>query len=269
MDPRLYSQLHEIESNHWWFAGRRRVLLSVLDRLAVQADTILDVGCGAGTNLDLLGERYAHGAIHGIDIEIEPLRYCRSGRAISVSQADLARLPFHEGAFDLVCALDSLEHVADDAAALSGLHRVCRPGGTLLATVPAFGFLWGNVDRAGHHHRRYTRPELADKIARAGFSIRFARYFNYLLFPPIAAIRLLARLFPQPHDAADSRVHTDFDVVKGGPLNTLLTHVFGLEASLLALRAPFGVSILCVAVRDTDDEQPVAANAPPVCEAAG
>jgi SAM-dependent methyltransferase len=249
MDPRLYRQLHEMERNHWWFAGRRRVLLAALERMRVEAESILDVGCGAGTNLDLLAERYANREVHGIDIEIEPLRFCRSDRSVPVSQADLARLPFCDGAFDLVCALDSIEHVADDGAALRGLHRVCRPGGTLLATVPAFPFLWGNVDVVGHHYRRYTRVELIEKISAAGFEVRFARYFNYLLFPPIALVRLLARLKPERAAETADDVHTDFDLVKSGPVNTLLQHIFGLEASLLGLDVPFGVSLLCVAER--------------------
>lgn len=249
MDPRLYAQLYAIERNHWWFAGRRRVLLAVLDRVGLDADAILDVGCGAGTNLDLLAERFAGRRIHGVDIEIEPLRFCRSDRALPVSRADLARLPFCDGAFDLVCALDSIEHVPDDVAALRGLGRVCRPGGWLLATVPAFPFLWGNVDVAGHHYRRYTRGELLAKIAEAGFEVRFARYFNWLLFPPIAAVRLLARLMPGREAAAADDVRTDFDLVKGGPLNALLERIFGLESALLGIDVPFGVSIVCVAQR--------------------
>ncbi len=246
----MYAQLHEIESHHWWFSGRRRVLLAALERLGVEADSILDVGCGAGTNLDLLSERYPAGRIVGIDIEIDPLRYCRSDRPLPVAQADAAHLPFAPASFDLVCALDALEHVADDASTLEGLHRVCRPGGTLLATVPAFSFLWGNVDVSGRHYRRYGRRQLVERIAAAGFSVRFVRFFNTLLFPPIAAIRLAARAVPGRPTRPDEVLRTDFDVVKSGPLNTLLTRIFSLEASLLGVSWPVGVSLLCIARRD-------------------
>lgn len=252
MDPRWYEQVREIERNHWWFVGRRRILLAVLERLDIRAESILDVGCGAGTNLELLGERFSEANIHGIDIALESLRYCRQHRSAPVSQADLMHLPFRDECFDLVCALDALEHVPDDEAALRGLHRVCRSGGTLFATVPAFQFLWGNVDRVGHHFRRYTRRELTDVVERSGFAVRFARYFNTALFPAIVGIRLAARLF-SPGKAVDGReLRTDFDIVKSGPLNTALARVFGAEASLLGWSPPFGVSLVCVAQRLVD-----------------
>jgi SAM-dependent methyltransferase len=241
--------LHEIERTHWWFAGRRKVLAAALARLGVRGESILDVGCGAGTNLDLLSERFPGSSIHGIDIESAPLRYCREDRALPVFQADLANLPFRAGSFDLVCAFDALEHVEDDERALRGLFEACRPGGTLVATVPAFRFLWGNVDETGRHFRRYGRGELVEKVAASGFDVRFVRFFNYLLFPPIAAVRLAARMMPRTETPAGEEVRTDFDLVKSGPLNALLEGIFSMEASLLALRPPFGVSLLCIAKR--------------------
>jgi SAM-dependent methyltransferase len=251
VDPRWYEQVREIERNHWWFAGRRRILLAVLERQGVRAESILDVGCGAGTNLELLGERFSEAVIHGIDIDLGSLRACHQQRSARVAQADLMHLPFRDGSFDLVCALDAIEHVPDDEAALRGLHRVCRPDGTLFATVPAFRFLWGNVDRVGHHFRRYTRRELTDVVERSGFAVRFVRYFNTALFPAIAGIRLAARLFPAGDSVDGEDVRTDFDIVKSGPLNTALAHVLGAEASLLGWNPPFGVSLVCVAQRRT------------------
>jgi SAM-dependent methyltransferase len=249
VDPRLYRQLREIERSHWWFTGRRRIVLSALERLDVRAESILDVGCGAGTNLELLGERYPQSSICGIDVELDPLRFCLEDRSVPVLQAAAERLPFDAASFDLISAFDTLEHVADDEAALQDLYRVCRPGGALLVTVPAFPFLWGNVDETGRHYRRYIRHDLVSRVEGAGFSVRFVRFFNYLLFTPIAAIRLAARVLP-PRGAGDSEVvRTDFDVVKSGPLNAFLAMVFSLEASLLGLNPPFGVSLLCVAER--------------------
>ena len=247
MDRRLYAPLRELERSHWWFRGRRRILLAALDRADVRAHTILDVGCGAGTNLELLAERFPGASVHGIDFERDPLRSCAADRHLSVSQADATRLPFRSASFDLVTALDALEHFADDAAALGELHRVCRPGGTLLVTVPAFDWLWGNVDELGHHHRRYRRRELVARVEAAGFAPVLDRYFNSLLFPGIAAVRLLARLRPQRRDT--ERLRSDFDWGGSGPLAGLLERVLGVEAHLLGIRLPFGVSLLCLARR--------------------
>jgi SAM-dependent methyltransferase len=250
MDPRIYSHLRQIEGTHWWFAGRRRIVAAVLGRLGVRPRSVLDVGCGAGTNLELLATLYPASSLVGIDIEREPLEYCRSDRAAPVLQGDVQHLPFAAAAFDLITALDTLEHVEDDVAVLQELFRTCRPGGTLLLTVPAFPFLWGNVDELGHHHRRYRRRELAERVTRAGFSVQLLRFMNYLLFPPIAAVRVASRMGARRRAAPTDDVRSDFDLVKSGPLNSLLARLFALEAYVIGVAPPFGVSLLCAAVRD-------------------
>jgi len=309
VDARLYAPLRELERTHWWFRGRRRILLAALARAEVRAASVLDVGCGAGTHLAWLGERFAGARRVGIDLERAPLRFCRDDGGHRVCQADAARLPFASGSFDLVTALDALEHVEDDAAALRECLRVLRPGGALLASVPAFRSLWGSVDELGHHHRRYRRRELRARIEAAGFEVALERYFNFLLFAPIAAVRWLGRLRP-PRKAAqrprsepqasgvrvpashaaqrprsepqasgaqapashaaqrprsepqasgarrDAAVRSDFDLVSRGRLAALLEGVLGAEARLLGLRAPFGVSLLCVARRPGSTTRP-------------
>jgi SAM-dependent methyltransferase len=247
VDPRIYPPLRELERTHWWFRGRRRILTAALDRLGVRAGRVLDVGCGAGANLELLGEREPGARLVGMDVEREPLRFCREDRRTSVCQADALHLPFAGGSFDLVAALDALEHFEDDAAALRELHRVCRPGGTLLATVPAFPALWGSVDELGHHHRRYRRHELLARVRAAGFEVVLDRFFNFWLFPGIALVRLLSRLAPSRRDSGG--VRSDFDWVRSGPLAVLLERILGAEAALLGVRLPFGVSLLCIARR--------------------
>jgi len=252
MDPRLFAKLHEIEATHWWFRGRRKIVGAVLDRLAIQPRVILDVGCGVGTNLDLLAERHPDARLHGIDVERDPLRFCLGDRAVPVCQADAAQLPFASGSFDLVCALDTLEHVEDDGAALRELRRVLNAGGTLLLTVPAFPALWGNVDELGDHFRRYRRRELLEKLAAAGLRLQLVRFVNVLLFPPIATIRLLARIMPGWRSQPAAEVRSDFDLVRSGPLNSLLAGIFASEARLLAWKLPFGVSLLCVVTRESE-----------------
>jgi len=256
VDPRLYAPLRELERTHWWFRGRRRILLAALARAGVDPGTgaILDVGCGAGTNLELLAERFPGAGVRGIDVERAPLRFCRADRGLPVAQADAARLPFAAGSFALVAALDALEHLADDAGALREIHRVLRPGGSLVASVPAFPWLWGSVDDLGHHQRRYRRGELRARVEAAGFAIALERYFNFWLLPPIAAVRIAARLRrpgrpPAPPPGAAETAASDFDWAARGSLSAVLERIFASEAHTLALRVPFGVSLLCIARR--------------------
>ncbi|MDJ0849848.1 MAG: class I SAM-dependent methyltransferase [Myxococcota bacterium] len=250
MHPSQYVQHRDIEATHWWFRGRREILRATLAGLRLGPRRVLDLGCGVGANLALLGGLYPSARIVGIDLEPSALRFCRLGSGASLCQSDAARLPFASGSFDLVAALDALEHMRDDEATLRELHRVCAPGGSLLLTVPAFPALWGNVDEQGHHHRRYRRAELTRRVEGAGFSLRLVRFFNFLLFPPIAAVRLLSRALPRLGQAAAGASRSDFDVVRSGPLNELLARLFALEAPLLRLGPPFGVSLLCVAARE-------------------
>lgn len=260
MDPSQYAEHQEIESTHWWFRGRREILRAALERLELQPRTVLDVGCGVGANLQLLRELYPGSLVSGLDVERSALRFCNAAGHAPLCQADAAGLPFASGSFDLVAALDTLEHMADDAATLLELHRVCAPGGTLLLTVPAFPALWGSVDDLGHHFRRYRRPELVSRVEAAGFTPRWTRFFNFLLFPPIAAVRLLGRAASGRRAGKDGPPRSDFDVVRSGPLNSLLAGVFALEAPLLEWAPPFGVSLLCVA----DATPRVSPNAPGV-----
>lgn len=238
MDPLLLRQHLELEERHWWFVARRRIVLGVLERhLGRKRDLeILDAGCGGGATLWSL-RRY--GRARGMELSEEAVRYARE-RDREVVPGSIERLPFAAGEFDLALALDVVEHVPDDLRALEELRRVLRPGGSLLVTVPALRMLWSAHDVANGHYRRYTLGELRRRLEAAGFEVVTATYFNTLLLPLILAIRGLQRL--RLREAAS-------DVSElPAPLNSLLAHIFGMEAPLAGRGAlPVGVSALCVA----------------------
>src|SRR5437867_12989424 len=100
---------------------------------------LLDAGCGTGVGLEEFGR---YGWICGIDVAGAALAYSRRrDGTLPLIQASLVRLPFASGALDAVLALDVLEHLDDDGAALREVRRVLRPGGVALLNVPAFASL--------------------------------------------------------------------------------------------------------------------------------
>ena len=247
MDRQFYEEYARIQDEHWWFEGRRRIIVSILESALPTAATgkrrILDVGCGTGTNLAALS---LFGSVVGVDSEPAAVEQCRRD-GWDVTQVRGGTLPFADGSFDVVTLLDVIEHVDDDRALLAEARRLLAPGGTVLVAVPAYTWMWGAQDVISHHRRRYTARRLRRALAGAGLVPRRTTYFNTLLFPPIALVRILRRL---RGSEGGEEVVSDFEMNRPGLTNTLLARVFGLEARLLrSLSFPFGVSVLAVARR--------------------
>lgn len=188
----------------------------------------------------------AFGTPEGVDIDAEAIGYCRDRGLVDVRLGEAASLPFDDGSFDLVTLLDVVEHLDDDGAAFREAWRVLRPGAHLLVTVPAHRFLWGDQDEVNMHKRRYTAGELRARLVEARFQVVRLSYMNALLFPPIAAVRLIRQLEHRlrPRIPAES----DFRYPAPGPVNVALAGVFAAEGRILKhADIPFGVSILALA----------------------
>lgn len=82
--------------------------------------------------------------------------------------------------FDTIICMNVLEHVEDDARALSFMHATLAPAGRAVILVPAFMSLHGTIDRAIGHHRRYTRRTLLPPMEAAGFRVERAFYMNVI-----------------------------------------------------------------------------------------
>ncbi|HEV2803336.1 MAG TPA: class I SAM-dependent methyltransferase [Chthoniobacterales bacterium] len=246
MRKEFYAEYFELEDKHWWFVGRRRLLLKLLGRVFHPADSdapreILDVGCGTGTMLQHLS---AYGNTTGADADADAVYFCRRRGLENVLQLTDATLPFEPGTFDLVTMLDVLEHIDDDLGMLGEVFRVLKPDGLVLATVPAYRFLWGPQDEISLHKRRYRAKELKARLEHAGFSLLKLSYFNTLLFPFIAAIRLGRKIVP----GETAELKSDFTLTKAGFLNQLLASIFAWERHLITrFDLPFGVSIVALA----------------------
>lgn len=242
MEPDLYDFFYRTEDAHWWFRARRAVVGSILERLYPQGGLeIADVGCGTGGMAPLLAR---FGRVTGVDESVQAREYC--------ARRGLPRvLEFHEweragGHYDLVTAFDVVEHVEDDVNFLRRIRARLRPGGRLLVTVPAHPFLWGPFDEMNHHRRRYLRRGLNRSLGFAGFEVERSTYYNLLLFPPMAAVRLTEKMFRPAFDPANPRPMMErwFRI---GRWNRALEAVMSAERHWLARRnLVLGSSLLAV-----------------------
>ena len=238
-----YPILYQVEQSHWWHVGRRKIIASFVEAICKEVKDrrarILDVGCGTGANLIMLSK---YGDAEGVDISRDAVSFCRERGLDKVKLGAAEELPSDEGTFDLVTALDVVEHMDDDVACLLEMRRVLRPGGRVLLFVPTFMFLWGVQDDVSHHRRRYRLPELHRVLEQAGFEVERSTYANITFFAPILLIRQLMRLTGLKTSSENT--------INVPALNGVFGKFFGLESTVLRhMNIPFGVSGLCVAKR--------------------
>jgi SAM-dependent methyltransferase len=165
-------------------------------------------------------------------------------------RATATGLPLDDGVADIVTALDVIEHVADDGAAVAEFRRVLRPGGWLGITVPACPFLWSSWDEVLGHHRRYTAKTLKSLVERAGFRLLRLAYINVPAFPPMVVARVLRRWLGEP----SSRGWRFEDWIPPTPLNAFLEWLFVFTACLPGLRFPIGASLLAIGEKMANPE---------------
>lgn len=257
MDADLYDELWDIEQRHWWFQARRHLVWSLVERFvdggAKRRLRICDLGCGTGGNLAALA---AHHDVVGVEYSPQALEYAKrrlGDRVQSGSLPDGVNLP--DESFDVVLLTDVLEHIDDDARSAETALGLLRPRGVVVATVPAYQWLYARHDARHHHFRRYGKQQFRKLWLRPHAEIHLLSYYNSVLFPPAATVRLASKLLPERaafHDLA----------VPPRPINGLLTRLMRSEAKLLGrVPLPFGLSLVAVVrKRSVDGSQVVASH---------
>lgn len=239
-----YEAMFRLEDFYWWYVARRRLMEDLVVRESQAPEggrerRILDVGCGTGSNLAVLSR---HGHAVGVDLAAEAAEFCKQRGLTSVALSELESLPFADGSFDIVIAMDVLEHLDDDLKGLAALRRVLRPGGLLLVTVPAYGFLWSEHDEALKHRRRYTAHELRNKMTIVDLKVARSSYFITALFFPILALRIHQGLFKK-----SAYPQTSIRVLPAW-INSVLIGVLHVERWVHRIvNLPFGVSVVLTA----------------------
>ncbi|MGI8408846.1 MAG: methyltransferase domain-containing protein [Pyrinomonadaceae bacterium] len=245
MEQHTYAIMDEAEGSHWWFVGRRAILESFLKQIIqspqskVQSPKILDVGCGTGANLEMLAQ---FGEAEGVDVSDDALEFCRQ-KGLKAQKGLAEALPFDDESYNIVTALDVIEHLDDDIAGLKEMFRILRPGGKTLIFVPAFMWLWGVQDDISNHRIRYTKKQIIERLEAAGFEIERATYANWTFFIPILAGRKLMKITGIKPESENN--------VNVPALNGIFGKLFGAERIWLKnFDFPFGVSIIVTAKKN-------------------
>lgn len=194
-ETRFLKIREKTERDHFWYSGRNHVILDMLhtyckNEISDKKHRMLDLGCGTGAVAGFL--RRANVNCTGGDCYRPALEICRERHKVPVYLLDGRRLPF-KNYFDIIGAFDILEHAEDDMEILEQIRKGLKPGGKLIFTVPADPKLFGRYDEICMHKRRYTKPELEEKLRKAGFITERLSYFIFFLYPFHKAIHALTK----------------------------------------------------------------------------
>ncbi|MCK4816349.1 class I SAM-dependent methyltransferase [bacterium] len=239
-----YAVTAEFEENHWWFRSRRDLIFEQVKKAVVDIEhqgkklNILDYGCGTGYNLRLLAK---FGTVTGADINTVAIKeFSKVGnyRYIDLSN----NLTPYYGMYDLIVALDVIEHIDYDVQALKDIWKLLRINGELIITVPAYEWLWSGEDIISQHKRRYTKSSLRAAIRDAGYEEIFLSYFNLCILPFMACV-IWGKKLLFPKKAIESSVSKTNRFV-----NWILNRITSIEDTLIGkekLCLPAGPSLVC------------------------
>jgi SAM-dependent methyltransferase len=238
MEKSMYGYFSANERKHWWHIGKYAVVTQLLKKYTVGFPMLLEIGASFGTfarDCSKFAECYA------LDNHFDSIKIGNFKPSIC---GDAQKLPFKNESFDLVVALDVLEHVEDDQACLKEGMRVLRPGGKILFMVPAYPVLWSDLDEISYHYRRYT-PGMLKKLFFSIPDIEIVKFshFNFFLFFPILLIRVVQRIIKKIHKG----ISTESMSIPPKFVNYILTKMFLFEGKLVnVVDLPLGVSLIAI-----------------------
>jgi SAM-dependent methyltransferase len=238
-----FVRMTEHVRRHPWWRARSRLVRSILRTLGVKPPaSVVDVGCGWG--VDVLALERAGYAVVGLDASRGMLELLdRPGRTLI--EADLTQ-PAPEAAptFDALLALDVIEHLDDDRAAMAWSAARVKPGGVAVVSVPALPRLFSHFDTIQGHRRRYEPATLRRAFEGSGLEVETVIWWGAWMVPVLARQRV--RKTP-PRQAAE-RTYADYLRLPPWPVPSLMTLMFAGEHHLaLARRLSTGTSLFAIA----------------------
>ena len=245
MERPEYELMHAVEDRMWWYRGLRTLAAGQLARALAGAPAggpVLDAGCGTGGMLHVLGNGVAGRPTLGLDFNpaAAGMALAKAGRP--VMSGSVNEMPVGDGTLGGYVSLDVLCHAGvEPDRALSEAHRCLQPGAVAVFNLPAYAWMFSAPDRRTHNARRFTRGEARTLMARHGFRVLQASYWNTLLFP----LMLLHRLIERDDAESDVREYPRWQ-------DALFSAALAIERAIIAtgISLPFGGSLLVVVIRE-------------------
>ncbi|HYF04663.1 MAG TPA: class I SAM-dependent methyltransferase [Patescibacteria group bacterium] len=228
MDNKAFELLDVMEGT-WWYKGRMRAVTAATAALP-SGNAVLDFGAGLGGMKDFLSKLGKQ--VYAFEPSSSGEQKLKLRGYTEVFSSLKAALQIK---YDYICLFDVLEHIEDDKGFLKILREEA-PESTVVLTVPAFMFLWGEHDVKHQHFRRYTKKSITKLFHEQGYTVMYARYWNVAMFPVAALLRLIGKT-----GESSTRLPKFLD--------TLLYGIVFVDTWLNKyVNLPFGVSLVCVAI---------------------
>lgn len=229
-------------------ASRRRAVAQLRGRLPPRA-AVLEVGCSSGYLLADLRAAFPDAFVIGADYIRGPLEKLAAERPQQpLLQFDLTRCPMPDGCVDAVVALNVLEHIEDDRAAVREMFRIIRPGGVAILELPAGPRLYDVYDKVLMHYRRYAPRQAVAMFRDAGFRVAGHSHIGFFVYPAFAAVKLRNRRWLDKSEAEQRAVVTQEVVAtkRSAVMRALMTLE---EMCGRHVRYPFGIRCVFTATK--------------------
>lgn len=246
MPEALLVGLMETVHRHPWWRARASLAATLLAKRGILPPArVADVGCGWGTNLDLLEHRGYR--VTGFDISRRALELI-DNPSRNLVEADLNQeFPSHgRASYDACLVLDVIEHLNDDRGALARVAELLVPGGICIVSVPALPDLFSDYDQLQGHRRRYVPKTLREAFRDTGLQVESIFWWGFWMLPVLRSMR--AKLGSRA--GSELQTYADYLRLPPWPGPQLMTLAYAIEKPL-APRGwlPKGTSLFAVARR--------------------